>query len=62
MVETPRWDVTTVMVRGSLPAGVFCTTLLMIPGLLASGALPFLALFLTATHGSFLVRHRVRRY
>ncbi|MFE0197758.1 hypothetical protein ACFW0I_18710 [[Kitasatospora] papulosa] len=49
------------MVRGSLPTGVFCTTLLMVPGLLTPWVLPFLALFLTASHGSFLVRHGVRR-
>ncbi|WUW27006.1 hypothetical protein OG521_39850 (plasmid) [Streptomyces sp. NBC_01463] len=61
MVQTPQWDVTAVTVRGSLLIVVLCLPLLMIPGFAAPGVLPFLALFLTASHGSLLVRQWVRR-
>ncbi|MGQ4353056.1 hypothetical protein [Streptomyces drozdowiczii] len=61
MVETLRWDVSAVMVRGSLPIVVLCVPLLLIPGFVTSGVLLFLALFLTASHGSVLVRRWVRR-
>ncbi len=49
------------MVRGSLLIVVLCVPMLMIPGFVTSGVLPFLALFLTASHGSLLVRQWVRR-
>ncbi|MER7729225.1 hypothetical protein [Streptomyces sp. NPDC096323] len=61
MVQTLQWDVTAVTVRGSLLIVVLCLPLLVIPGFAASGVLPFLALFLTASHGSLLVRQWVRR-
>ncbi len=50
-----------VTVRGSLLIVLLSLPLLAIPGFLASGVLPFLALFLTASHGSLLVRQWVRR-
>ncbi|WNI34373.1 hypothetical protein [Streptomyces sp. ITFR-6] len=49
-----------VTVRGSLLVVLISLPMLAIPGFLASGVLPFLALFLTASHGSLLVRRRVR--
>ncbi|MET9535333.1 hypothetical protein ABZY02_33045 [Streptomyces sp. NPDC006649] len=61
MVETPQWDVLAVMVRGSLLIIMLSLPLLVIPGAFASRALGFLALFLTASHGSSLVYRRIRR-
>lgn len=59
-VQTSRWDVLAVTVRGSLLIIVLSLPLLTIPGSFASRVLPFLALFLTASHGSSLVYRRIR--
>ncbi len=61
VAQTSRWDATAVTVRGSLLIVVLCVPMLMIPGFVTSGVLPFLALFLTASHGSLLVRQWIRR-
>lgn len=60
-VETSCRDVTAVTVRGSLLVGTILLPLLVITGVLTPEVLPALALALTASHGSLLVRHRIRR-
>lgn len=60
MVQTLQWHVTAVTVRGSLLIVLLCLPLLAVPGFVASGVLPYLALFLTASHGSLLVRQWFR--
>ncbi len=60
-VETPHWDVMAVTVRGSMLIVVPCLPLLVIPGVFMPEVLPVLALFLTAAHGTSLVRQWVRR-
>ncbi len=61
-VETPHGNVTAVMLRGSLPIILISLPLLVVPGLSSPQALPLMALFLTASHGSVLVRRWVRRH
>ncbi|WP_406349269.1 hypothetical protein OHA44_37010 [Streptomyces sp. NBC_00144] len=61
MVETLQWDAMAVTVRGSLPIAALSLPLYVIPGVSASRVLAFLALFLTASHGSSLVYQRIRR-
>ncbi|MEE1774739.1 hypothetical protein OG795_33570 (plasmid) [[Kitasatospora] papulosa] len=50
-----------VTVRGSMLIVVPCLPLLVIPGVFMPEVLPVLALFLTAAHGTSLVRQWVRR-
>ncbi|MGW2956333.1 hypothetical protein [Streptomyces eurythermus] len=49
------------MLRGSLPMAAIWLPLLALPGALSPRVLPLVALFLTAAHGSVLVRQRVYR-
>lgn len=59
-VETLHCDVMAVTVRGSMLVVVLLLPLLAIPGVLTPEVLPLLALLLTASHGSSLVRGWIR--
>lgn len=61
LVQTSKWDVTAVTLRGSMLIIALSLPLLAVPDPFASRVLPFLALFLTASHGSSLVYRRIRR-
>ncbi|MCR8945071.1 hypothetical protein NW249_23420 [Streptomyces sp. OUCMDZ-4982] len=50
-----------VTLRGSLPVVAVSLLLLAVPGSFDPRVLPFLALVLTASHGSSLVYRRIRR-
>lgn len=60
LVETSSWVVMAVTVRGSMLVVALLGPLIMIPELLTPEVLPGLALLLTASHGTSLVRQRVR--
>lgn len=59
--QTWVWHVKAVTLRGSLPIAVICLPLLAIPHAWPPRLLPLAALFLTAAHGSVLVRHWIWR-
>jgi hypothetical protein len=54
--QTPVWHVKAVTLRGSLPIAAIGLPLLAFPDALPPHRLPAAALFLTAAHGSVLVR------
>ncbi len=60
-VQTSQWDATAVTLRGSMIVVALFAPLLAAADALGPRELPYLALGLTAAHGSSLVHRRVRR-
>lgn len=59
-LETSGLHVMILVLRGSLLTIMISLPLLAVPGFLSPRTLPYMALFLTASHGSVLVRRWVR--